>query len=69
MRMARFVGIGKEQEDRLAYKKEEMAAQKQEAEEFRDSMRREAEVLLMRLRAQTRLRGGGEDDGHARQPH
>lgn len=64
MRMARFVGIGKEQEDRLAFKKEEMAAQRQEAAEFRDNMRREAETLLMRLRAQTRLRGGGDDDGH-----
>ena len=69
MRLIHCLGLGKEKTARVAYKTDEIQKQREEAAEFRDEIRREADALIARLRAQARLRGGGHDDGHPRTSH
>ncbi len=69
MRLASCLGFGKEQNDKRAYKNAEMQAQREDASEFLDETKREAKALINRLKAQARLRGGGEDNGHPRTSH
>lgn len=68
MRLISCLGIGKDKHDQRAYKTAEMEAQKEEAIVFREEIQREAEALVRRLRANTRLRGGG-NDAHPRSSH
>lgn len=69
MRIAAVIGIGRTRSDRIAYKTQEIEEQKREALQFLDEVQREKDALLNQLKAQTRLRAGGHDDGHPRPSH
>ena len=66
MRLMTCLGVGKEKKNRVAYKTAEIETQKEEAIQFREQIQRETDALIRRLKAQTRLRGGGDDAAYPR---
>lgn len=66
MRLIACMGLGREKKERVAYKTAEIETQKEEAIQFREEIQRETEALIRRLKAEARLRGGGDDAAYPR---